>query len=96
MWEAYCCCVQDDKSFDVKYPRTVSSQEINNVAGQCLAVKVEYLHSMALGSEFYLGVIFANRVESREKGYTTQRPTYATDKYLEVKVLFCKLHPCMP
>lgn len=92
--------MQDDKSFDVKYPRTVASREIEHVAGQCLAVNVKYLHSMPFGSEFYLGVIFGNRaIEYSASNDTDGKPsysthsTYATEEYLEVKARSC-FHTC--
>jgi hypothetical protein len=75
--------VQDDKSFDVKYTRSVASHEIDDVSGQCLDVNVKYLHSRPFGSSFYLGVIFGNRVRDGGKARSI---TYATKKYLEVKV----------
>lgn len=83
------CDVQDDKSFDVKYPRSVASHEIDGVEGQCLDVNVKYLHSNAFGSDLYLGVIFGNHVHD---GGNSHSITYATKKYLEVKVHSSKTH----
>jgi hypothetical protein len=84
--------VQDDKSFDVPHSRSVASTEIDNVAGQCLAVNVKYLHSQPFGSHLYLGVIFGKRVHD---GGNSPGITYATVQYLEVKVRPCTFMWCI-
>lgn len=76
--------MQDDRSYDKKYSRTGTSQILRGVGGQCLAVKVFYLHHTAHRSALFLGVTYGTVV--REKGRT--KVAWATKTFSELKARF--------
>lgn len=77
-----CADVQDDESYDSRSPRTTSSQVVRGVGGQCITVKVHYLHHSAYRSALFVGVALGSIVQ--EQGHT--KLVWATKSLAELKV----------
>jgi hypothetical protein len=74
--------MQDDKTYDDKNTRSMASNELVGVGGQCLDVKLYYLHNTHHSSSLYTAIIYGDAI-AHGNGY---RIRYATKEYLELKV----------
>eukprot|EP00892_Ulva_mutabilis_P011280 jgi/Ulvmu1/8524/UM044_0058.1 len=71
----------DDKSYDQHFARTATSSVLRGVGGQCLDVKVYYLHHTAYRSSLFVGVTYGTVVHERGR----VKVDWATKTFAELK-----------